>query len=62
MRKRYDPNIELPESEGRTLVLRACTMCHELGGLAAYKGYWGLPQWSEMVTGMVKNGAVLSPV
>lgn len=60
-RKRYDPNIELPQSEGRELILRACTMCHELGGLAGYKGYWGLEQWKEMVTGMVKNGAVLTP-
>jgi hypothetical protein len=59
-RKRYDPNIELPQSEGRELILRACTMCHELGGLAGYKGYWGLPQWKEMVTDMVKHGAVLS--
>jgi hypothetical protein len=60
-RKHYDPNIELPQSEGRELILRACTMCHELAGLAGYKGYWGLPQWKEMVTDMVKHGAVLSP-
>lgn len=62
-RKRYDPNIELPEdeSQGRALILRSCTMCHELAGLAGYKGYWGFPQWKEMVEGMVKNGAVLSP-
>ncbi len=57
--KHFDPNIDLPDSEGRELVLRACTRCHELGGLSAYKGYWGLAQWKEMVEGMVKNGAVL---
>jgi hypothetical protein len=59
--KHFDPNIDLPESSGRELVLRACTKCHELGGLSAYKGYWGLPQWKAMVEGMVKNGAVLLP-
>ena len=59
--KRFDPNIDLPESSGRELVLRACTRCHELGGLSAYKGYWGLPQWKAMVEDMVKNGAVLQP-
>ncbi|MDR2214523.1 MAG: hypothetical protein LBE59_01630 [Nevskiaceae bacterium] len=59
--RRYDPNIELPDSDGRNLVLRSCTMCHELRGLAAYKGYWGLKQWKQMVEDMVKNGAVLSP-
>jgi cytochrome c5 len=60
-RKRYTPNIELPQSEGREVILRACTMCHELGGLAGYKGYWGLEQWKALVAGMVKNGAVLTP-
>src|SRR5690606_2074107 len=60
-RKRYDPQIELPESEGRDLVLRACTMCHVLGGIAGYKGYWGFEQWKEMVEAMVKHGAVLNP-
>jgi len=59
--RRYDPNIDLPESEGRVLVLRACVKCHELGGLDAYRGYWDLAQWREMVVGMVKNGAELLP-
>jgi len=59
--KRYNPNIDLPQSEGRELVLRACVKCHELGGLDAYRGYWNLEQWREMVVGMVKNGAELLP-
>lgn len=59
--KRFNPNIELPESEGKELVLRSCTQCHELAGLSSYRGYWGRPQWKEMVVGMVKNGAVLLP-
>ncbi|HWK54624.1 MAG TPA: cytochrome c [Hyphomicrobiales bacterium] len=57
----FDPNIELPDSEGKAVVLRACTKCHELAGLSAYKGYWGREQWKEMVEGMVKNGAELVP-
>jgi hypothetical protein len=59
--RKFDPNIDLPESTGRELVLRACTRCHELGGLAAYKDYWRFPQWKAMVEDMVKNGAVLQP-
>ena len=51
----------LPDSEGRTLVERACTGCHDLGGLDAYKSYWGRVQWKAMIDGMVKNGAVLQP-
>jgi hypothetical protein len=59
--KKFDPNIDLPASNGRDVVLRACTKCHELGGLAAYKDYWRLPQWKAMVEDMVKNGAELLP-
>lgn len=59
--QRFNPNIDLPQSEGLDLVLRACTKCHELGGLSAYKGYWNRDQWKEMVVGMVKNGAELLP-
>ena len=57
--RHFDPNIDLPDSTGRELVLRACTKCHDLGGLEAYKGYWGFAEWKAMVEGMVKNGALL---
>lgn len=59
--KHYNPNIELPESPGKALVLRSCTQCHELAGLAAYKGYWNRDKWKELVVGMVKHGAALKP-
>jgi hypothetical protein len=57
--QRFDPVIELPEGEGKQLVLAACTRCHTLEGLQSYKGYWGRTQWFDMVQSMVKNGAVL---
>lgn len=59
--KHFNPNIELPDSEGKAVVLRACTKCHELAGLSAYKGYWSRDQWKELVESMVKNGAELVP-
>lgn len=59
--RRFNPNIELPEGEGKALVLRACTQCHELAGLAGYKGYWNRAKWKEMVVGMVKHGSPLVP-
>lgn len=58
---RFDPAIELPDDNGKALILAACTRCHELRGLAAYRGYWAKPQWTAMVESMVKNGAVLTP-
>ncbi|MES2623644.1 MAG: hypothetical protein V4628_00060 [Pseudomonadota bacterium] len=59
--KHFDPNIDLPASPGHELILRACTRCHELAGLEAYKGYWNFAQWKAMVVSMVENGAVLNP-
>jgi len=56
---RFDAQRDLPDGEGKELVVRACTRCHDVGGLQAYRGYWGLEQWREMVEGMVKNGAEL---
>lgn len=56
----YAPGIELPMSEGRDLVLAACTRCHNLAGLEAYQGYWSREQWLAMVESMVKNGAKLT--
>ncbi|MDT8398634.1 MAG: hypothetical protein RQ899_08475 [Pseudomonadales bacterium] len=55
----YVPGIELPAGEGRALLLAACTRCHDLRGLSAYKGYWNREQWQSMVATMVKNGALL---
>lgn len=56
---RYAPNIELPEGTGKALVERACTQCHDLAGLAAYKGYWGRDRWDAMVATMIEHGAAL---
>lgn len=55
----YEPGIELPEGEGRELLVNACTKCHDLKGLPAYQGYWGRQRWRNMVETMVKNGASL---
>ncbi len=57
----HAPGIELPEGEGRTLLLAACVRCHDLRGLPAYKGYWNSVRWRGMIEAMVKNGAPLSP-
>jgi len=53
------PGIELPDGEGKKLVQRACLPCHDLGGLAAFKGYWNREQWAAMVATMIGHGAKL---
>lgn len=57
----HEPGIELPEGEGRALLLTACVRCHDLRGLPAYKGYWNSERWRGMIEAMVKNGAPLNP-
>lgn len=56
----HQPGVDLPEGEGRTLLLAACTRCHDLRGLSAYKGYWSNAHWRNMIETMVKNGASLT--
>lgn len=56
---RFAPVIDLPPGEGKELISIACTRCHTLEGLEAYKGYWNRDQWFAMVESMVKNGAQL---
>jgi hypothetical protein len=55
----YKPGISLPDGEGRVLLESACTRCHDLKGLEAYKGYWNQTRWRSMVETMVRNGAKL---
>ncbi|MES2605672.1 MAG: hypothetical protein V4603_12100 [Pseudomonadota bacterium] len=57
--RRFDAMAQLPAGEGKDLTAIACSRCHDLAGLAAYKGYWSRAQWLAMVESMVKNGAVL---
>lgn len=57
----HPPGIDLPEGAGKPLLLAACTRCHDLKGLPAYKGYWDAPRWRGMIETMVKNGAPLQP-
>ncbi len=49
--------VELPEGEGKAILLRACTACHDLGGLKLFKGYYTEELWRELVVDMVRVGA-----
>ena len=61
-REYYEPGIELPAGEGRELIVRACTRCHTLDGVPAYRKYWGYDRWLPMVENMIKHGAELNEV
>lgn len=57
--ERHDPGIDLPEDDGRARLVAACTACHDLTGLPAYRNYWNRDRWRSMVDSMVENGAPL---
>jgi mono/diheme cytochrome c family protein len=52
-------DLDLPSGEGAGLVAQACTGCHDLGGLWAYRGYYDEPRWRGLVATMVSHGAQL---
>jgi len=52
-----DPGVELPPGPGREVLLRACLGCHDLGGLALFKGFYGRDDWHSLVQSMVEHGA-----
>jgi mono/diheme cytochrome c family protein len=49
----------LAADDGRVILEAACTSCHDLGGLDAYKGYYRAEQWLDLVTTMIEHGAKL---
>src|SRR5690606_13379841 len=50
----------LPAGDGRELLRRACTGCHDLGGLWAYQGYYDEARWRGLVDTMIAHGADLN--
>lgn len=56
----YEPGIILPIGPGQALISTACTKCHDLKGLPAYKGYWNKQRWLSMIDIMIEHGAKLS--
>jgi hypothetical protein len=52
-----DVQANLPEGEGKPILLRACTTCHDLEGLKLFKGYYSEKEWRELIVDMVRVGA-----
>jgi cytochrome c5 len=44
---------------GQVILNRACTVCHTLGEVTKFKGYWGRDQWADVVRTMRADGAQL---
>jgi cytochrome c5 len=53
------PGDELPDGPGKKVLLRACTMCHDLDEVTKFKGYYTRAQWTDIVVTMREYGATL---
>ena len=51
------PGDELPDAPAKKVLLRACTMCHDLDEVTKFKGYYTRPQWKDIVVTMREYGA-----
>jgi len=54
------PGDELPDAPAKKVLLRACTMCHDLDEVTKFKGYYTRAQWKDIVVTMREYGASLA--
>ena len=51
------PEDDLPEGEGKKILLSSCTACHELTEVTKFRGYYNRDQWHDIVITMKEYGA-----
>jgi hypothetical protein len=52
--------VEFPPGPGRTILMAACTSCHDLREVTKFRGYYARPQWRDIVVTMAEYGAPVS--
>ena len=48
---------ELPDGPGKRILTNACVACHALTEVTKFRGFYGRPQWRDIVQTMVDYGA-----
>ena len=51
------PGGDLPPGQGRTILQTSCTVCHDLGEVTKFRGYYNRQQWQDIVVTMMEYGA-----
>jgi competence protein ComEA len=51
------PDDDLPDGEGKKILLTSCTSCHELTEVTKFRGYYDRKQWRDIVVTMMEYGA-----
>ena len=54
------PGSDLPPGQGRTILQASCTVCHDLGEVTKFRGYYNKQQWQDIVATMMGYGASIS--
>jgi len=54
------PEDELPEGEGKTILVASCKSCHELTEVTKFRGYYDRAQWRDIVVTMKEYGAAVN--
>ena len=48
---------QLPEGEGRAILVAACSACHEVKEVTKFQGTYGPAEWRDLVKSMIVYGA-----
>lgn len=48
---------ELPDGEGKKILMASCTSCHDLTEVTKFRGYYDKKQWRDIVVTMQEYGA-----
>ena len=51
------PEDDLPDGEGKKILVASCTSCHDLTEVTKFRGYYDRKQWRDIVATMVEYGA-----
>jgi competence protein ComEA len=51
------PEDDLPDGEGKKILVTSCTSCHELTEVTKFRGYYDRKQWRDIVVTMMEYGA-----
>jgi hypothetical protein len=51
------PDDELPDGEGKKILLASRTSCHDLTEVTKFRGYYDRKQWRDIVVTMKEYGA-----
>ena len=50
---------DLPDGDGKTILLTSCTTCHDLTEVTKLRGYYTRAQWRDVIVTMKEYGATV---